>query len=152
MPMSPKFRQTVTLSLLTLLLVLPALAQKADEEKEPPFREYKGVRIGMPADEARKKLGAPTDKGDTQDFYAFSESESAQIFYDAARKVSAVSVTFLGDVSKAPTVRAVLGADAEAKPDGSLHKLVRYPKAGYWVSYSRSGGDSPMVTVAMQKL
>jgi hypothetical protein len=37
------------------------------------------------------------------------------------------------------------------RPDGSLYKMVTYPRAGYWVAYSRTTGDSPMVMIAMQK-
>ena len=118
----------------------------------PAFQEYKGVRIGMTADEARKKLGSPTDKGDAQDFYLVSEKESVQVMYDAAHKVSALALIYMNAGANAPTARAVLGSDLEAKPDGSLYKLVRYPKAGYWVSYSRTAGDAPIVSVTMQKL
>jgi hypothetical protein len=45
-----------------------------------------------------------------------------------------------------------MGDELEARPDGSLYKLVRYPKAGYWVSYSRTAGNSPIVSVTMQKM
>jgi hypothetical protein len=30
--------------------------------------------------------------------------------------------------------------------------MVRYAQAGYFVVYSRTAGDSPLVTVAMQKI
>lgn len=117
----------------------------------PPYQEYKGVRIGMPVEEARKKLGVPTDKGDTQDFYALSDNESAQVFYDNG-KVQAVSVIYTGSPAAAPTARSVLGTDLEARADGSMHRKVDYPKAGYWVSYSRTAGDSPLITVTMMKM
>lgn len=116
----------------------------------PVFRDYKGVCIGMSAEEARQKLGNPQEKSDTQDFFVFSDKEMAQVFYEK-EKVIAVSVNYV-DASGAPECKNVLGTTAEAKPDGSVHKLVRYPKAGYWVSYSRTAGDSPLVTVTMQKI
>ena len=122
--------------------------KKADK---PLYNEYKGVRIGMDAAEARKKLGNPTDKSDAQDFYIFSEKESAQVFYDKG-KVIAVSVNYVGDNSGAPLPKVVLGADIEAKADGAMHKLVRYPEAGYWVSYNRTGGGDPLITVTMQRI
>jgi hypothetical protein len=50
------------------------------------------------------------------------------------------------------TPQQVSGADIDTKPDGSKYRLVRYPKAGYWVSYSRTAGDTPIVTVTIQKL
>jgi hypothetical protein len=148
-------RRVFSLSLLLALFAsLPAAARQKEPEKDaeqPAFREYKGIKLGMTAEQVRKLLGSPADKGDTQDFYTFGESETAQIFYDDAHSVSALSVSYFGDVSKAPTARLVLGSEVEPKPDGSLHKMVRYPKAGYWVSYSRTAGDSPLVTVMMQR-
>jgi hypothetical protein len=117
---------------------------------KPLYVEYKGVSIGMDAGEARKKLGDPSDKSDTQDFYVFSEKETAQVFYNKG-KVMAVSVNYLSDKS-APLPKVVLGLDIEAKADGGMYKLVRYPEAGYWVSYNRTGGDDPLVTVTMQKI
>jgi hypothetical protein len=125
-------------------------AGAAKEKDEPPFHEYKGVRIGMTADESRRKLGEPTDKGDTQDFYAVNDNETVQVFYDAEKKVHALSIIYVGGASM-PTAKAVLGADVEAKPDGSMHRRVDYPKAGFWVAYSRTAGDSPLVTITMQK-
>ncbi len=134
------------------LYATPAPAQAAPKEDEPAYKDYKGVSIGMTADEARKKLGDPTDKGDKQDFYAVSENETVQVFYDGDKKVYALSVLYMGaSVASAPTCKSVLGAEAEATADGRVHKMVQYPKAGYWVSYSRTGGDTPIVTITMQK-
>ena len=117
---------------------------------EPRFHDYKGVRIGMSADEARQKLGTPQDKSDQQDFYAVSDKETVQVSYDAQHNVAALAVMYL-DADKAPAPKAVLGAELTANPDGRIYRLVRYPKVGYWVSYSRTAGDSPLVTVMMQK-
>jgi hypothetical protein len=30
--------------------------------------------------------------------------------------------------------------------------MVRFPKAGYWISYNRTGGNSPMTSVTLQKI
>lgn len=129
----------------------PVVEQTKDEDA-PPYREYKGVRIGMACEEARKLLGSPADKDDAQDFYVFSETETAQVFYDKEKKVFAIAAVYLNGAAKSvPTAKAVLGSEIEPKPDGSLHKMVSYPKAGYWVSYSRTSGESPLVTVTMQK-
>ncbi len=125
--------------------------QQTEDKIDPLFREYKGVTIGMPAEECRKKLGTPQDKGEQQDFYAFSDNETAQISYDAQHQVAAIAVIYVG-ADKAPVAKSVLGADLSAKPDGSMYRLVRYPKAGYWVSYSRTAGDSPLVIVTIQKI
>ncbi len=120
-------------------------------DEEPVFHDYRGVKIGWVADEVRKKLGSPANKGDEQDFYIFGEKETCQVMYDKGQ-VSAISVDFMNGAREVITPEQVFGADIEAKPDGSKYKLVRYPKAGYWVSYSRTAGETPIITVTIQKL
>lgn len=117
----------------------------------PLFTNYKGVTLGMSADDVRRKLDGLKEKSKEQDFFIFSDNESAQVYYDAESKVMAVSLNYVGEGSNTPDAKAVLGEDVEAKADGSMYKLVRYPEAGYWVSYSRTAGSSPLVTVTMQK-
>jgi hypothetical protein len=127
--------------------------RSGDADAEPGFREYKGVQIGWLAEDVRKKLGTPTDKGDEQDFYVFNEKETAQILYDkATHKVTAISVDFMNGATGVITPQQVFGADIETKADGSKYKMVRYPKVGYWISYSRTAGDTPIVTVTIQKM
>ena len=120
-------------------------------DEEPVFHEYRGVKIGWVADEVRKKLGNPANKGDEQDFYMFGEKETAQFLYDKGQ-VTAISVDFMNGAKEVITPQQVFGADIEAKPDGSIYKLVRYPKAGYWVSYSRTAGNTPIITVTIQRI
>ena len=148
-------RRSLTLLLLFVaaLAAAPAARAQDNDKKEdgPPFSQYKGVRLGMGADEARKLLGVPADKDDKQDFYSFSDKESAQIFYDAEKKVFAISIVYIGAGSGVPTAKSVLGADIEAKPDGSMHRRLDFPKSHCWVAYSRTSGDSPLVTVTIQK-
>ena len=127
-------------------------ARPTAAEEDPVFHEYRGVQIGWLADEVRKKLGSPANKGDEQDFYVFNEKEMAQILYDKATgKVTAISVDFMNGAREIITPQQVFGADLDAKPDGSKYRLVRYPKAGYWVSYNRTAGDTPIITVTIQK-
>ena len=126
-------------------------AALADDES-PVFQEYRSVRIGMTADEVRTKLKDPSDKSDEQDFFVFSENESAQVFYDKTKKVFAISVNFMNGARDIPTPKLVLGSDLAAKPDGSMYRMVRYAKAGYWVSFSRTAGNSPLTTVTLQRI
>jgi hypothetical protein len=79
-----------------------------------------------------------------------SEKERARVYYQDG-KVSAIIATYLGKDSGAPQPAAVSGAEIEARPDGSLYKMVTYPQTGYWVAYSLTPGDSPMVMITMQK-
>jgi hypothetical protein len=124
----------------------------APEEASPLFHEYRGIQLGMTAEDVRKKLGEPNDKTDEQEFYVFGETETAQVVYDKTRKVVTISADFLTSGTGVLSAKQVFGAEIEAKPDGSVYKMVRYPKAGYWLSYNRTSGASPMTSVTLQKI
>jgi hypothetical protein len=128
-----------------------AATQTRPDAAQPLFREFKGVTIGMSAEEARAKLGSPREKDKAQDFFVFSERERARVYYDAEGKVSAVIATYIGKDGNAPAPSAVLGEEVEAKADGSMYHMVQYPEAGYWVAYSRTAGDEPLTIITMQK-
>jgi hypothetical protein len=51
-----------------------------------------------------------------------------------------------------PAPKIVFGEDVEKTAEGGVQKLVRYPKAGFWISYTRTAGDDPLVIIAMQKM
>lgn len=148
------------LSLLSIIFVCGLSVTVAAQEKngeqaktaEPGFREYKGVSLGMSAAEARKKLGKAEESSDEQDFFVFSEKETVQVYYDKAHMVDAISVNYIGEGEAVPKPKAVLGTEVEAKADGSMHRMIRFPKAGYWLSYSRTAGDAPLITVTIKKL
>jgi len=125
--------------------VAPALTQ------QPLYTEYKGVRLGMTAQDVRTKLGDPGFKDNEMDHYSFSDTESAQIVYDAERKVRLISVDYLNGAG-APEPRAVVGAELETRENGSLYKVVYYENQGFWVSYSRTAGPVIIVTITLQKM
>lgn len=125
-------------------------AQGTDEP--PAFHEYRGVQLGMTTADVRKKLGDPKVKSAEEDFFIFNETETAQVVYDKTQKVVAISADFMSPNRAAPSAKEVFGAEIEAKADGSIHKLVRFPKAGYWLSYNRTSGAEPVVTITLQKL
>jgi hypothetical protein len=117
----------------------------------PLYSEFKGLKLGASRDEARKRLGNAQEKEKTQDFFALSDRERARVYYDDKGSVSAIIVTYVGKSAGAPAPQAVLGSEVEAKPDGSMYKMVNYPKAGYWVAYSRTAGDEPLTIITMQR-
>lgn len=164
--MSPRYplmlKTALTLLAASLLLAVSAssaFAQKskasADSQKPedaPCFSEYRGVQIGMSIDDARQKLGTPKEKADELDIYSFNDNETAQVYYDKkTNKVTAISVDYIG-TAQAPECKKVTGVEADARADGSKFKMIRYPKQGYWVSYNRTAGASPIITVTMQKM
>ena len=117
--------------------------------QQPIYSEYKAVRLGMTAEEVRAKLGEPALKADDQDYYVISEHEAAQIVYDAAHKVQAISVDYTGGVG-APDPKTVVGGELETSPRGQ-YKMMRYESLGFWVSYNRSIGPVVVVTITLQK-
>jgi len=114
------------------------------------YSEYRGVHIGMDAQEVRTKLGEPLQKADDMDFYSFSDKETAQIGYDALHRVQVVSVDYVGGVG-APDYKLVVGPDVEVNADGTIYKQVFYKGLGFWVYYNRSAGPVPLVTITIQK-
>lgn len=137
---------------LTTTVSITSLGQRQRVSDEPLFTEFKGVRLGMAAEEARKKLGGPREKADDQDFFVFNDNETAQVYYDKAKTVSAISVDFSSGATGIPAPKDVIGGEPDTKADGSAYKMVRYPKQGYWVSYSRTAGASPTITITIQKI
>lgn len=135
-----------------LIASVSTAAAQAPQTNLPIFKDYRGVQIGMSADEVRQKLDGLKDAGLGQDLFVYSERESAQIYYDSDRNVIAISVDYFGGDTAAPSPGAVLGEELQAKPDGSMYQLKRYPEAGYWVSYNRTAGDKPIITITMQKI
>jgi hypothetical protein len=123
-----------------------------DPATEPAFKDYKGVRIGISADEVAEKLGEPAVKDQNEEVFLISDFEMVQVSYDKAAGVSAISVTYSAAHPDPPTALAVLGEEVAADADGRIYKLTRYPDLGYWVAYSRTAGEAPVVSVTMNKM
>jgi hypothetical protein len=119
---------------------------------QPVASIYREVKIGTDADEVKKLLGKP--KIDDKDgFFYEMDSEIVQIRLDDNAKVRVISVTYPSNSPNTPKYVEIFGSEKmEAKPDGSVYNLVRYPDAGYWIAYSKTAGAAPTVTVTMQKL
>jgi hypothetical protein len=109
--------------------------------------EYRGVRLGMTAEEARAKLGVPAMKSDEQDFYVISTNETAQIIY-GNQKVVTISTDYMGGIG-APDYKSVVGEGLQERPDGSLFRMVIYDAKRFWVSYNKSASDTPVVTITI---
>lgn len=128
-----------------------AEAVAAVATQQPFYADYKGVRLGMSREEVRGKLGSPGMKDSEMDYFAFSDSEMAQVVYDANSKVRLISVDYQ-DGTGAPSPTAVVGGELEQKADGSLYRIVRYSQQNFWVSYSRTSAAPVMVTITIQRM
>ena len=132
----------------------PAATVKAvnahSQIQQPLYTEYRGVRLGMTATEARAKLGEPVMKSNEQDYFVLSANETTQIVYDAFQKVRTISTDYTNGVG-APDYRVVVGEGVLLqRPDGSLFRMVQYESAGMWVSYNRSASVVQVVTITLQ--
>lgn len=123
------------------------VAKAHSQTQQPLYREYRGVRLGMTAAEARAKLGEPTMKSDEQDFYVISANETAQIGY-VEQKVVTISTDYTGGVG-APDYKSVVGEDLKSRPDGSLFRMMMYDSERFWVSYNKSASVVPVVTITI---
>ena len=146
--MNRKMKWAVLLSVPFALFASSVLFAQAIQK--PIYAGYKGVMVGTTMDEARTKLGTPKDKSDSEDYYVYSDAESVQVLYAPDKTVRVLSINYIG--KSAPSPKDIFGADVEAKADGSINKLVRYPKSRFWISYLKTGGDDPMTVVTVQKM
>ena len=164
-----RLRSSYALYLSIILLFLgagvPALAQSEAQSEptaatkpagpSPVVSDLNGVTLGMTADDVTEKLGKPDVGDDSGMFYTLSNDESLQLRLDQDKKVSMIAAIYSGKGAKAPEAADVFGPDGAVTPDtdGKLYKMVRYPKAGFWIAYSRLNlSNGAMTTVTIQKI
>lgn len=125
---------------------------KAAVALQPAIHALRDVELGMSADDAKHKLGKPEVQDETGMYFNLSGGDSVQIGLGADKKVSTIAIIYAAGGKNAPSLSDVFGPDVE-KADGDTYKMVRYPDAGYWVSYSRSNSaDKPVVVVTIKKM
>lgn len=131
-----------------------ASAKGATQAVMPVFTNYREIKIGTTADEVRGKLGKAKTDDENGFYYEFSDNEYAQMMIDKDKRVRMISILYSSENENAPKFEDVFGKEiaVETKPDGSIYHLVDYPKAGYWVAYSRTAGETPVITITMQKM
>ncbi|MGD9561257.1 MAG: hypothetical protein AB7F88_03965 [Pyrinomonadaceae bacterium] len=122
----------------------------------PVMTGYKGITIGMTADEVKRVIGQEPENDDKATLvYVFSDDEVAQVAFDNEQKVRLIAVTYTGSEVDAPTYESVFGKSVPVKTNsgGGVYNMVRYPDAGYWVAYSSSTVENdPMVSVTIQRI
>jgi hypothetical protein len=116
------------------------------------IKEYRGMFIGSERDLVRQKLGDPKDEFPAEDSFELSDNESVRVFYDDAKKVRAIVVTYSGKLDSAPKPNEVLVEAIEPKPDGGIYKMVRFEDKGFWVSYMKISGDNPSIIITVQSM
>ena len=148
----------VVIALTGLIFAANVQAQKAraaavdnSAVQQPLYTDFRGVKLGMTAEETREKLGTPVLKDAEMDYFVLSDNISAQVVYDSAHKVRMISVDYANGAG-APDYRAVVGQEMTTRADGSAYAMVRYESRGFWVSYSKTAGPVIVVTITIQKI
>ena len=136
---------------LLIVLAAPSAAAQAATD-DPVYKAYRGVTLEMKKDDVREKLGNREDEFDGEDYFEFSDDENARVMYDEDGAVRAIVVTYTGKLSADHKPKAVIGEEIAARDDGGMYKMVHYPDHGFWVSFVKTGGDSPMVIITIQKM
>lgn len=118
-----------------------------------PMKEFRKVGIGMSADDVESAWGEPKVKDDSGFLYNLSDSETAQIEVGPEKKVTAIAIMFKNGKG-APSLAEVFGAGATAdrEQNGTVYKMVRYPDAGYWLSYYAGSGENAVTTITIRRL
>lgn len=137
--------------ILTIAIVLLA-AFIAQGHFDSIIKEYRGVFIGTDRDQVHQKLGKPKNEYAGEDDFDVSETESVRVFFDDAKKVKAIVITYSGKLDAAPKPNDVIGEPIEPRPDGGMYKMVRVEDKGFWVSYVKTAGDNPSVMITVQSL
>jgi len=140
----------ILLCLLALAFLFIPISHAASADSL--ITEYRGIFIGATRDQVHEKLGKPKYEYPDEDNFELTENESARVFFDADKKVTAIVVTFAGKIESAPKPNNVVGEAIAPGADGAMYKMVRAQEKGFWVSYVKSGGDSPSVIITVQAL
>jgi hypothetical protein len=121
----------------------------------PVLSDLRGVSIGMTADQVKEKLGKADSSDASGMYYTFENGESMQLALDGKETVTTIAEIYSGKDSKAPELKEVFGPDSSAQPaaDGKVYKMIRYPNAGFWITYSRLNLDAgPLTTITIKKM
>ena len=137
--------------ILTIAIVLLA-AFIAQAHADSIIKEYRGVFIGTDRDQVHQKLGKPKNEYPGEDDFDVSETESVRVFFDDAKKVKAIVITYSGKLDAAPKPNDVIGEPIEPRADGGMYKMVRVEDKGFWVSYVKTAGENPSVMITVQSL
>ena len=120
----------------------------------PAIKGLREVTLGMTVEQVKDTLGKPDVEDKTGLFFTPTKTESVQIGLDPKGTVRTIAVIYSEGDKNAPDFEDIFGPKVE-KPEtkDTVYKMVRYPEAGYWVSFSLSNpGSKPTTRVTMRRL
>ncbi len=124
-------------------------------QRDAPFvSQLKGISIGMTPDEVVEKLGKPKSSDDAGMLFSLAKNEMAQIGVGPKGKVRTIALIYEDGNDNAPSLNDIFGPGVEPieNENGSIYKMVRYEKEGFWMAFSRSGDKKPLTTVMIRKI
>lgn len=147
------YAQTVAVANQPAAVTTKDSSAPAKKSSMPAMTAFRNVSIGMSADEVKESWGKAKIEDKDGFLYELSDSETAQVRIGPDQKVMTIAITF-ADGKGAPTLTEVFGegAAADNSQNGTVYKMVRYPDAGYWVSYFVGSGENAITTLTIQKL
>ena len=140
---------------------MPSASPEAAPRMTPPatdgpfVSDLKGVNVGMTKKEVEGVLGRARVSDDAGLYYSFSDTQSAQIGLDNEGKVRTIALIYSEGDKQAMSYTDVFGPGTPPTPDanGNVYKMMRYPSAGFWISYSLTNtADSPMTVITMRRI
>ena len=133
---------------------LPEAHAPAMPAVAPFLSELKGISIGMSPDEVLKRLGKPKASDKSGMLFSLAKNELAQIGLGPKGMVRTIALIYEDGNENAPDLEDIFGpaVDVAKNEDGSVYKMVRYDNVGFWLAYSRTGGEDPLTTVTMRRI
>lgn len=128
-------------------------APQTNTAPKPAITSLDDIRLGMTIDEVKAALGKP-DVEDKTGMLFTPGRHSVQVGVDDKGTVRTIAVVYTDGDKDAPTFEQIFGPSVEApEPGGNIYKLIRYPEAGFWLSYSVTNpGDKPITAVTMRRM
>lgn len=128
-----------------------AQPQPAAQDLGKVMREFRGIKLGMKAEEVQKALGKPdrANKKENSAEFNLGDGDLMTIRYNDQGEVNVIQLYF-SDNRRAPKFEEVVGgAEIQEKPNGS--KFARQVVAGekFWVTmYQSKSGAVTTVTIS----
>ncbi|HZN10581.1 MAG TPA: hypothetical protein VFC61_02825 [Blastocatellia bacterium] len=130
--------------------LLPGAAAAFAQDPAPKvMREFRGVKLGMKADQVHAAAGKPESAAEGQEEYKLSEDDSMTVYFDEKKEVRAIRA-FFTNPKNVPAWKEVVG-DVEVTQNENGSKSARrvLGEEKFWVSmYQNKDGSVTTITIS----
>ncbi|HZS07637.1 MAG TPA: hypothetical protein VFD58_22570 [Blastocatellia bacterium] len=122
---------------------------QAAQPAPPVLHEYRGVRLGLTAEQVRGVMGKASRTGEGMDEFKLGDGDLITVYYDAKGAVRTIELYFT-DAARAPAWTEVVGnAEIQSQPSGSKFARVVVSDENFWVTMYRSkSGTVTTITIS----